>query len=237
MAVQAVLFDAFGTLVHPEPGWERLRRECLAIVHGTWAGRRIGLQQFLDQYERARLAQDDGTLRRPDHALRFASAVIGCGAPPHEAIPWAGGAAERYHRLQQSLVHAYDQPHAPLRELREQGYRIGIVSNYAHAGVLRGALERVGLLDMVDAVVVSTDVGHLKPHPAIFEAALAALGTPSDSTVMVGDDVKRDVLGARRLGMRAVWVPYPRGAPARQVADADATVGSLAELPSVIAKL
>lgn len=237
MAQRAVLFDAFGTLVHPEPGWERLRRECLAVVHGTWTGRRIGFQQFFDQCEVARVAQADGSLRRPDHAMRFASALIHCGAPPEQALAWAPGAAERYHQLQQSLVHAYDQPHAPVRALREQGYRIGVVSNYAHGGVLRRALDRVGLLEMVDALVVSSDVGHLKPHPAIFEAALRALGAARESTVMVGDDVARDVIGARRVGMRAVWVPYPRCAPPRDAADADATVTSLAELPRVIPEL
>lgn len=240
MAVHAVLFDAFGTIIHPEPGWEALRAECLAIVHGTWTGRAIPFPRFLEEYEKARRAQHEAAargLREFDFAERFRDTAHACGAGLEEARAWGPLAAERYHRFQQGLVHAYDQPHKVLADLKAQGKRIGLVSNYAHTGVIRDALGRLGLLEHFDAIIVSADVGYLKPHPAIFEAALAAVDARPHEAIMVGNDLECDVLGARRAGLRAIWTPYPRVSPAPHHPDADWVVESLRDIPPIVARL
>ena len=241
MAVRAVLFDAFGTIIHPEPGWEQLRAECLTIVHGTWTGRAIPLARFLGEYEKAREAQHAAMaagLREADFAARFRDAVLACGAGQDDARAWGAVAAERYHRFQQGLIHAYDQPHKVLADLKAQGHRLGLVSNYAHAGVIRDALGRLGLLEHFDALVVSADVGYLKPHPAIFQAALDALDVAPAEAVMVGNDLECDVAGARKAGLRTIWTPYPRVAPVpARPPEADAVVERLADIPSVLPRL
>lgn len=240
MPPRAVLFDAFGTLVHPEPGWESLRAECLAIVHGTWTGAAVPLARFLEAYERSRAAQHAAvgdTLREFDFSERFASAILSCGAPRAEALAWGRLAAEKYHRFQQALVHPYDQPARVLERLRAEGYRLAVVSNFGHAGVLRDAFGRLGLLPHFEAFVVSADVGYLKPHRAVFDAALDALGVGAQDAVMVGNDLECDVLGARRAGIKAVWTPYPRQRPAPRHPEADAVLERMADLPDVLAKL
>lgn len=237
---RAVLFDAFGTIVHPEPGWEGLRQECLTVVHGTWAGRNVPLPDFLVAYEAARAEQHaalDANLREFDFAARFRNALVRCGVPAIEAEPWGPIAAERYHRFQQALVHAYDQATRVLPELKAQGYRLGLVSNYNHGGVLRDALARLGLLAHFDAIIVSGDVGVLKPHPRIFRAATDALGVEPHEAVMVGNDVDADVRGAKGAGLRVVWTPYPRASPAPPRGEADAVVERLADLPKVLETL
>ena len=239
MPVRAVLLDAFGTIIHPEPGWEQMREDCLAIVHGTWTGQAVPLARFLASYERARAAQHARVaegLFEFDFAERFANAIRGCGVPEREAEAWGKVAHERYHRFQQGLIHPYDQPERALAELRKRGYRLALVSNYAHSGVLRDALARLGLLDHFDALVVSADVRRLKPHPRIFEAALEAVGARADEAVMVGNDLECDVVGAKRAGLRAVWTPYPRQRPAPAHAEADAVVEKLADLPDVLSR-
>ena len=47
-----------------------------------------------------------------------------------------------------------------------------MVSNYAHLGVLEDALTRLGIRELFDAVIASGDVGYMKPHPAVYGAAL-----------------------------------------------------------------
>ena len=240
MALRAVLFDAFGTLIHPEPGWEQLRAECLTIVHGTWTGRAIPLDRFLGEYEKARLVQHAAAaqrLREVDFAARFRDTVLACGVPPEEAGAWGPLAAERYHRFQQGLIHPYDQPHKVLADLKAQGLRLALVSNYAHAGVLRDALGRLGLLEPFDALVVSADVGYLKPHPHIFQAALDALGVAPHEAVMVGNDLECDVEGARKAGLRTIWTPYPRVAPAPAHPAADAVVERLSDILGALQRM
>src|SRR5581483_201363 len=199
--VRAVLFDAFGTIVHPEPGWEALRSECLTIVHGTWSGRHVPLPDFLEAYDAARAEQHaalDGAWREFDFPARFRRALVRCGVPPTEAEPWGLVASERYHRFQQALVHTYDQAAKVVPDLKQAGYKLGLVSNYNHGGVLRDALSRLGLLPHFDAVIVSGEVGVLKPHRDIFLAATSALGVAPHEAVMVGNDLDAAVRGAKR---------------------------------------
>lgn len=238
--VKAVIFDAFGTLVHPEPGWEGLRDECLAVVHGSWTGRAVPLPAFLAAYEEARAEQHaalDGSWREFDFPARFRATLVKCGVPALEAEPWGVVASERYHRFQQALVHAYDQAAKVLPDLKQAGYKLALVSNYNHGGVLREALARLGLLPHFDAVIVSGEVGVLKPHRDIFLAATRALGVAPHDAVMVGNDPDADVRGAKAAGLRAVWTPYPREAPAPSLADADAVAERLADLPAILARL
>ena len=49
-------------------------------------------------------------------------------------------------------------------------------------------------------------VGAEKPDPAIFQVALAALQAKPETTVMVGDSLRRDYEGARRSGMGFIWI-------------------------------
>lgn len=240
LPVRAVLLDAFGTIIHPEPGWEQLRNDCLAIVHGTWTGKAIPLATWMAAYEQARAEQHalvrDG-LREFDFPARFARSMRLCGVPGPEADAWGKVAHERYHRFQHSLIHAYDAPAPTLAELKAQGYKLALVSNYAHTEVLRDALRRLGLLQHFDHLIVSADVGYLKPHPRIYEAALQSLGVRAEEAVMVGNDLECDVEGAKKAGIRAVWAPYPRASPAPTHPAADAVIERLADLPGVLARL
>jgi len=92
-----------------------------------------------------------------------------------------------------------------LRALKERGLRLGAVSNtYQSREALTSRLSEHGLWSYLDALVISSEVGLTKPHPAIFQAALDRLGVTASETVFVGDIVWADILGAQALGMRAV---------------------------------
>jgi HAD superfamily hydrolase (TIGR01509 family) len=95
--------------------------------------------------------------------------------------------------------------HALLEALRNRGLKLAIVSNTASPGwLLMPVLEQQGLVERVDAVVLSSEVGKRKPHPAIFERALAELGVRAEEALFVGDRLDADVYGASRVGMRTV---------------------------------
>jgi HAD superfamily hydrolase (TIGR01549 family) len=99
--------------------------------------------------------------------------------------------------------------HALLEALRGRGLRLALVSNTASPQwLLQPVFERQGLAERVDAIVLSSEVGKRKPHPAIFEAALAELEVDANEALHVGDRLEADVLGAARVGMKtvqAVW--------------------------------
>ena len=54
-------------------------------------------------------------------------------------------------------------------------------------------------------MVVSGDVGYVKPHPRPFETAIKMLDLPPNEIVFVGDNWLADIQGAKRAGMQAIW--------------------------------
>ena len=93
-----------------------------------------------------------------------------------------------------------------LLELRRRGFLLGTVTNRAFGGErFRADLRDAGLDIGWDVEAVSVEVGFLKPHPAIFEYALAKLDVGAGETLMVGNSLAEDVSGAQALGMVAAW--------------------------------
>ena len=104
---------------------------------------------------------------------------------------------------------------ALLEALRGRGLKTGLVSNATDPGwLLRVDLERQGLAPYLDSVVFSSEVGKRKPHPAIFERALAELGVEPEQALFVGDRLYEDIGGAAGLGMttvQAIWFRADEG--------------------------
>ena len=109
------------------------------------------------------------------------------------------------HDLWASYYSLAASTHALLESLRNRGLKLALVSNTASPDwLLRPVLEHQGLVERVDAIVLSSEVGKRKPHPAIFERALAELDVRPDEALFVGDRLDADVAGATRVGMRTV---------------------------------
>ena len=111
-----------------------------------------------------------------------------------------------------------------LQLLREAGLRTAAIANVLYGEeLLIERLRALGLAPHLDALVFSTDLGWLKPHPAPYRAAAQRLGLSPQTLVMVGDDWEIDVRAAQRLGIRAIWLRSadvrPRGEPATAVID------------------
>ena len=112
-----------------------------------------------------------------------------------------------------------------LSALRDHG--LVVVSNWDCS--LPDWLQRAGLLEHVDAVVTSAEVGAAKPDSAIFERALDVARAEPGEAVHVGDSLENDVAGARAAGIRPVLVARDGAAPG----GVDA-IRSLAELPALL---
>jgi HAD superfamily hydrolase (TIGR01509 family) len=91
-----------------------------------------------------------------------------------------------------------------LAALRARGIRTVAVSNVGFD--LRPVLDGLGLLEHLDAVVLSYEVGAVKPEPAIFTAACEAVGVVPADALMVGDHAAADG-GAADAGIRTLLLP------------------------------
>jgi putative hydrolase of the HAD superfamily len=117
-------------------------------------------------------------------------------------------------------------------------YRLGVIANQPTS--VRAAMERDDLVGYFEVWGVSDDLGLQKPDPALFAHVLATARVPARRAVMIGDRLDYDVRPARAAGMRAVWVlrgEAPDEPTPDQLAEADASVWSLAEVPDQLADL
>jgi putative hydrolase of the HAD superfamily len=110
--------------------------------------------------------------------------------------------------------------HALLESLRERDLKLGLVSNAFDPGwLLHRDLKQMGLAQRLDFSVFSSEVGTRKPHPAIFERALEALGIEPENALFVGDRLYEDIRGAGELGMttvQALWFRVDEHADGRE---------------------
>lgn len=134
-------------------------------------------------------------------------------------------------RFQSEMSAAFDRNRPVLKALGER-YRLGVVSNFY--GNLEAACESSGLASLFGVMADSQRVGAEKPEPAIFHAALSALNATPETTVMVGDSLRRDGEGARRSGMRFIWIAPEDVQAAERSGVADAAVTELPDLLEIL---
>lgn len=97
-------------------------------------------------------------------------------------------------------------PHAQyvLSELKKN-FLLGIVSNSMGRNT-RIDLATAGLIDLFDDITISSEIGKRKPHPLIFKKALEGLSIKPEEGIFVGDDLFEDIMGAKQLGMKTVYL-------------------------------
>jgi HAD superfamily hydrolase (TIGR01509 family) len=174
--IQAICFDAFGTLVEITDK----RRPFRALLRGG-----------------VRSITDGDVLTKPLNLQEVAASVShGLGE---------GGLTELERDLQAECASVRLRPGiaAIWQSLRDSGLRIGVCSNLAlpYGPPLLSALP-----DTPDAVILSYEVGLLKPDPAIFHLVCDRLGFLPAEILFVGDTPSADIEGPRAIGMPAMLI-------------------------------
>jgi putative hydrolase of the HAD superfamily len=200
---RACLFDAGGTLIHPD--WPRLVRLAAESCGRSFEAaelerafkemlRAVGVEMQQEGYVKP---EDQ---KRPHWTFRRAYRSLGLEDEACEDIVARLGAAhaERH-------VWCGPDPEAPrvVEELRRRGLRLAVISN-TEDGRLADALAAAGFADQFDLLVDSHLVGVSKPDAAIFRHALERLGVEPHEAAFVGDSYAHDALAARAAGLRAV---------------------------------
>jgi HAD superfamily hydrolase (TIGR01509 family) len=158
----------------------------------------IDPKDWLAEYTKTRDDRDKGRLST---AAAFALALRGCGIEPTDAL--VDELQRRDIEFSYAHTRLYDDTVPFLSWLRAQGTLIALVSNCADT--TRGLLERLGVIPLVDAVVLSCEVGSMKPSPEIYVTALADLGVAAADAVFI-DDQPTFCLGAESVGVRPIRI-------------------------------
>ena len=243
-SIEAVLFDWGDTLVrypgfstdsggHLEAvevffGWfeEVAECRCLAAAATTSAA-------FVDAYRRSAEAQfammaATGTDQPMGARLVTALQQCGCVCEVDDEI------VDVYlrHLLDELAARTAVMPDA-VQVLAALGrrFKLAVVSNYPEPQFVIRTLAQHGLLHFFDLIVVSADVGRMKPHALPFERAMDSLSVQPTRVLFVGDDLRSDMAGAAALGCATAWLPRQSGLPTSDVDYVLRDLSGLLDLP------
>ncbi len=246
---KAVVLDLFDTLVDwdanrlPVMQWHgREVRSALPWIIPTIKGA-LGTDYPLEQFVKAHAAvlEDVNNERERDGVEvtcreRFTRTLrrLPSGADGFDADVLAEALTRAHMAGVRSVTAAPAARVAAVKRLARH-YRLGLLSNFDDSATGHEIIADTGVAALLEAVIVSADVGVRKPNPAVFQRMLAMLKLADPADVLfVGDMPDLDVAGPIRAGMHAVWIRrYGRALP-EGIPKPDMIINDLAELPDVL---
>ena len=92
-----------------------------------------------------------------------------------------------------------------LVRLKGKGHKLGIVSDGTIDEQIY-TLSEIGIIGFFDTIIISEAIGVNKPNPRIFEAAIKDLAIEPENIFIIGDDLKKDIIGGKECGLKTIWV-------------------------------
>ena len=246
MTTSAVIFDLFDTLVLldrerlPEVSVNgKTRRTTAGHLHRAFQPFAPGLTlgSFVDalfwsweESERLR-GESHREVTAPERfGMMFGRLGLGDGRVPPEALQML--LATHMRELSKAVV--FPDHHADLLRSLGKRHKLAVVSNFDYTPTARHILEREGVADLFETVVVSDEVGWRKPKPIIFELALRRLGIDAGEALFVGDRADIDVVGAQGVGMASAWINREATALPVGMTPPEFEIRDLAELERIL---
>jgi HAD superfamily hydrolase (TIGR01509 family) len=245
MTVRGVIFDMGGTLLHYSPpgqDWEAMEKLGAQGVYYYLKALDYELPPEEDALEEAwpvardmwqSINEDDVSRIKLGYQVTELARRWGVTDLEPEQLE---ALAEAYMKGIQTIVSPLEGAVETLEALRERNLRIGLISNTLWEGRYhRSDLDRWGLTPYLEVLIFSADVQAWKPYRAVFEQALKALELAPEEAVFVGDSLYYDIYGAKRAGLRGVWIEQPwSDLPEGIEVTPDATIRQLPELVPLV---
>lgn len=174
-----------------------------------------GLQRLFQQYDVQFTSDDYDDYQAINKPLwvDYQNGVISALQLQHQRFQgWADKLSVEPHELNSGFLNAMAEICVPLEgavslmNALKGRVKMGIITN-GFTALQQARLQRTGFLEYFDLLVISEQVGHPKPHPAIFDYALNKMGNPPrERVMMVGDNPDTDILGGSNAGFATCWL-------------------------------
>ena len=238
--LRAVIFDFGGTLMYGRNAWEPFiaKADETLTTYLCSQGMDLNISTFPSEF-RKRL---DDYFKQREHDLLEATytSVLrelllekGYEDVSSEMIR---NALDQLFAVTQSNWVLEEDAIPTFKRLEQSGYRLGIISNAGDDQDVQQLARGFGIHSHFEFILTSAACSYRKPHPRIFELALANWYLLPTEAVMVGDNLTADIKGAQNAGMYGIWISR-RADPQMERQEAvspDASLSSLSELPALL---
>jgi HAD superfamily hydrolase (TIGR01662 family) len=208
--IQAILFDLGGTLMFARGAWDSVHeRADMALTESLQVqGLQLDINTFASRFRErlhAYYARRDKELYETTYMSVLNEMLMADG---HKNITEAGlrSALDAMLAVTQSNWILDEDTIPTLTQLKSDEYRMGIVSNAGDNKDVIQLVRHFQLEYFFDFVLTSAACSYRKPHPRIFEMALAHWNIPASKAIMVGDSLEADIMGAQKVGLPGVWI-------------------------------
>ena len=242
--LEAVFFDLGDTLIYFDGDWpEIIRRSRFQLLKSLQSeGLNLG-EDFLSDFSERMAAYFE---ERNSEFVEYTSLYIlrstmnDWGMDAVDAQVLLRALAAMYEVSQQHWI-PEDDALPTLKRLKEDGYRMALISNAADDLNTRLLVDKLGAAPYLEVLVSSAAAGIRKPNPRIFQSVLEIMNLKPQQAVMVGDSLGADILGAHNTGIFSVWITRRADTPANhahsETIKPEAQIVSLNELPDLLAAL
>ncbi len=174
--------------------------------------------------------------------------TMGEEVPAYQKVVWETalqnlGVNEEGGRLREKFIEhrktspfLYEETMDVLNELKQLGHRLVMVTNGAPSLQLEKLRITPEIVPYFEYIVISGNVGEGKPAKAVFDHALRLAEENKENVIMIGDNLKTDILGANRSGIESIWIRHDLSVSPQQDIDGQPahTVSRLKEIFSVL---
>ena len=222
-----LIFDLYGTLVdiHTEETqevWEKT-----ALYYGYYGAHYTGqeLKKTFEQEIKHRKAQAGQSYECfPDIPFHEIMAdLFRAKGICHNADILGTQAAQLFRICSTEYVRLYPKVLDALHTLRQKGYRLWLLSN-AQEVFTRYELNHLGLIEVFDAIYISSQFGYRKPDVRFFQALLKEHSLDPTKCLMIGNDRETDIAGAQAAGMDTFYMHTALTPPEQASADPQKTM-------------
>ncbi|MGY4638569.1 2-haloacid dehalogenase [Pseudomonas sp. TE24901] len=219
-------FDCYGTLIQ----WDEGLRAAVDRILDAKGDHQVDRETLISVYDHHEHALEQTPPHRSFRTLaglglQLALKELGLSASPDDAAILTDSIG---------AMPPFPEVLGTLNQLKQQGYKLCIVSN-TDDDVIAGNVAQLG--GHIDRVITAQQAGAYKPDRRLFDHAHAQLGVSLDQVVHICASPHLDHAAARDIGFRCVWID--RGTGRQLLADytPDATLSTLDGVPELFKSL
>ncbi len=207
---RAIFFDLGNTLLYFDDNWNEIQQQAILSLgqNLNFLGVEVEPGILAAEFEkRIKIYYEKRDVDLIEHTTEFVlrDTLESVGYPNAQDDLVRSGLDAFYSTFQPHWVLEKDTI-STLRSLRAMSYRLGLITNAGDAKDVNTLIDRAGIRSYFDRIWISATVGVRKPHPRIFEIAVDSMNVKPKESVMVGDALNADILGANTIGISSIWI-------------------------------